>query len=553
MRRRRNRAQTTPFVNRISGNDDNSANTSGTISEESFVQSDDESYQTGESEHGSNHSELNSSIASNEYAPPPRRGNRRRQVPGNRRANTRMNPFPRQQIKALPKQGWFFEQGYVLPPHKRKCKEVTDQPYNKGETIQYMQIKEEDRIRELNAIDWMRSYNLDNFKNCKYIHGYPIQIAEVGKLTEIVVKRKDHEYSISKKYDRWRFPVNSNTSKNHDAKIQSKVFKCPGMYNKLGCEIQAYDSVREYNLYMAKFSNKVILKCKNTGTYTVEGKVPDHSVDLKIGDFWSQLDNFFSGSIRFEMKYIPRGDMSPSGLGYSQFSNIILLERNSQRAEAYTLNLQMLTPDERTNPLVEILYNIVDCHRSTNINFITFYQKRVVLLVNRVCNTDRIYLFYLPKQARNSSKFDLELISQMNIPVINGSSRIKPLMSKDLEMLVYEQREGYSNNSTGQPKYMQGQMRVFRIDLVKGFEEILTTPLSNPNQYFSKIGFRKKNGVLTCYTLGSSGIKDQLGLGSRKKMVKGDGKNVEMKKVRYEMDEEEVKFNRVATKGFSII
>jgi hypothetical protein len=123
--------------------------------------------------------------------------------------------------------------------------------------------------------------------------------------------------------------------------VFTKVYKCPGVYNKLACEVNSYDSAYEYSTYLAYYTNKVVLRTKNRNTYTVEGRLPHYSINLGLDDFICKLGVFFDEAIRFEIRYISKTTTK------GHISNVILLERNCRTAEAYILNIQLLNQKER--------------------------------------------------------------------------------------------------------------------------------------------------------------------------------------------------------------
>lgn len=169
-----------------------------------------------------------------------------------------------------------------------------------------------------------------------------------------------------------------------------------------------------------------------------------------------------------------------------------MLERNGQKAEAYILNLQLLSDEERKVPLAQVIYDIVDCFQSSNILWVTFHTQRIVLLTNRVHQHDRFFAFHLPERKISHEPLELKLIAKMNIPLqTNLYNKFRPLASKDLEMLVYEQSPKYGNDED----LKLGKIRVFRVDYEEGFEEIFRTNFPKIQKY----AFRKNLNILTFY------------------------------------------------------
>lgn len=160
-----------------------------------------------------------------------------------------------------------------------------------------------------------------------------IQLEETATAAVIKVKRKDHGYSAGDKFDRWRFNLAQTVCRNWQAKIFSKVLKIPRKTSKLGIEIQSYDSRYEYNTFLAKYSNKVLLRCRNHGTYIVEGKMPNYSKIVGYKEFLEVLQKWFDDEFRFEIKYVS------ANAHMSHYSNAILIERVVQRPEAFVLNI----------------------------------------------------------------------------------------------------------------------------------------------------------------------------------------------------------------------
>lgn len=140
-------------------------------------------------------------------------------------------------------------------------------------------------------MDALKTYSLTNIKSSKFIQGFCSEIeTDASNKVTLKIKRKDVGYSLDNKYDRWRFPFNSKAKLNRNARINYKVFRCPGLYNKLACEFQCHDSVNEYNIYLAKYTNKVVLKGTHPHTYSVEGTIPTNRIELNLIQFYEKLE-----------------------------------------------------------------------------------------------------------------------------------------------------------------------------------------------------------------------------------------------------------------------
>lgn len=142
--------------------------------------------------------------------------------------------------------------------------------------------------------------------------------------------------------------------------------KCPGLYNKLGAEIQLINK-KEQNIFLSRFTNKVLLKTVPRITYRSSMYIPNQSANLlSVAEFEQKLIRLFDGSYRFSLHYLKeqsKGD---------QFEHTIIVSRNSRITEGYELTHKSIE-QETQNPFVMNLKHIIYDMDCSSIKFFTFH------------------------------------------------------------------------------------------------------------------------------------------------------------------------------------
>ena len=397
---------------------------------------------------------------------------------------------------------------------KEKVEESQEKQITKVELNQFIHLSEAQILREKRGLK-SDFYNSDKIMNCKTINGFLSYSGGNNNRSQICINQKRTLNKNTKNETRWLFDIVPPESvENVHAYFKDTVYKCPGIYNRLGFEMNAWCDrfASEYNIFFAKFTNKLLIRTKHQLTYKLEGRAPPYTMEIPLDEFLSKLSKFFDDNIRFSMHYTPPKYVDNPTDGKRQLGDLLLI-RNFRSSECYRLSCSKYLNDN--NKFLEIMNSVLNDLDTSAIKFLCFHTQRIIIMHCQTKQFTKCYAFRMNKNKRENTISELAFISELQIDKMYNYNKLDEEKSLMIEMIVYQDYKMLPYCRIGDPEeHKTGFLKIFSVDMLYGFNEIVRLPYnceySNEKHkvdFIKNFGFRRANDILSIYINYSSFVE----------------------------------------------